>query len=45
MKKYKDLKIERQTNGKFCIIVDGKIVASNLKLKEVSKKVEEYLNA
>ncbi len=43
-KKYKDLRIERQSDGKFCIIIDGKIVASSLKLKEVSAKVEEYLN-
>ena len=43
-KKYKDLKIERQSNGKFCIVIDGKVVASGLKLKEVSAKVEEYLD-
>ena len=43
-KKYKDLKIERQSNGKFCITIDGKVVASDLKLKEVSAKVEEYLD-
>ena len=44
MKKYKDLRIEQQSNGKFCVIIDGKVVASDLKLKEVSAKVEEYLN-
>lgn len=43
-KKYKDLRIEKQTNGKFCIVVDGKVVAFDLKLKEVSAKVEEYLD-
>ena len=44
MKKYKDLKIERQANGKFCIIIDNKVVASELRMKDVSKKVEEYLD-
>lgn len=44
-KKYKKLEIEREPNGKFCVIVDNKVVASGLKLKEVSEKVEEYLNA
>lgn len=43
-KKYKDLRIEQQSNGKFCVIIDGKVVASDLKLKEVSAKVEEYLD-
>ena len=44
MKKYKKVKIERELNGKFCVIIDNKVIAAGLSLKEISKKIEEYLN-
>lgn len=44
-KKYKKLLIEKEPNGKFCVVIDNKVVASGLKLKEVPKIVEEFLNA
>ena len=44
MKKYKSIKIEKESGGKFCIVIDNKVVAYGLSLAEVSKKVEEYLN-
>lgn len=44
MKKYKKVKIEREPNGKFCVIIDNKVIASGLNLKEIAKKIEEYLN-
>lgn len=44
-KKYKKLIIEKESNGRFCVIVDNQVVASGLKLKEVPKIVEEYFNA
>ena len=43
MKKYKSIRIERESDGKFCIVIDNKVVASGLNFKEVSKKVEEFL--
>jgi hypothetical protein len=44
MKKYKKIQIERDPNGKFSILIDNKVIASGLTLKDVSKKVEEFLN-
>jgi hypothetical protein len=44
MKKYKSIRIEKESGGKFCIVIDNKVVASGLNLADVSKKVEEYLN-
>lgn len=44
MKKYKKILIERGQDGKFLILVDNKVIASGLTLKDVSKKVEEFLN-
>lgn len=43
-KKYKSIRIESESGGKFCIIVDNKVIASGLQFKEIAKKVEEYLN-
>lgn len=43
-KKYKQIRIEKESGNKFSIIVDNKVIASGLPLKEVSKKVEEFLN-
>ena len=34
----------RGQDGKFLILVDNKVIASGLTLKDVSKKVEEFLN-
>ena len=44
MKKYKKIRIENESNGQFCVIVDNKVIASGLNLKEIAKKIEEYLN-
>ena len=43
-KKYKQIRIEKESGSKFSIIVDNKVIASGVSLKDVAKKVEEFLN-
>ena len=43
-KKYKSIRVERESNGRFSILIDNKVVDSGVKFKDVTKKLDEYLD-
>ena len=43
MKKYKQIRVERESHNMFSIYIDEQLVDTGVKFKEVSKKINGYL--